>query len=306
MLTQTYQKVFWIKDLSFDENILLSILNSKINFKKSHGKSNSIYLDVNELSQLLGKSMDSIYYVLNALRNKNIISSTTKMNAKGITYKEHSIIDDTIFTGKPYNNIPVNTSVSVSLSVLALLSEISTRSFLAADKESILFTAKDAEERFGIKKATYQRYINTLIKEDYITKVETYTYSLTEKAKLLFDFQKDSTNIKEDATDSQNKNNHFINQTHKSLVLKEDATQTESVKEKATAMVSVSVKIEHLLVETKMTQQELAQKMDIAPSTLSSKMTKDRWSQKDIEKVCKALDCTYDPVFTLNKSGKKF
>ncbi len=68
----------------------------------------------------------------------------------------------------------------------------------------------------------------------------------------------------------------------------------------------VSAKVEHLLVERKMTQKELAEKMNIAPSTLSSKFSKDSWSEKDIQKVCEALNCTYDPRFTLNDNGKTF
>lgn len=68
----------------------------------------------------------------------------------------------------------------------------------------------------------------------------------------------------------------------------------------------VSAKIEHLLVERKISQKDLAEKMNIAPSTLSTKITKDSWSERDIQRVCEALDVTYDPVFIMNDSGKKF
>lgn len=227
MSAQTYQKVFWIKELSFDENVVLSILNSKLNFKKLNGKYGAAYLDVKAISKMLGKSADSIYHVINLLRDKKYIRSVTAVSVKGVTYKKHSIINTNIFKGKKFNNIPLNASVSVSLPVLSMLSEISTKSYLTHHSESILFTAKDAEERFGIKKRTYHRYINTLIQEGYIYKIDTYTYSLTEKSKMLFNFSIEVTENQTDVaenqtgvTENQTNNNHPSNLSDISLIKK--------------------------------------------------------------------------------------
>ena len=67
----------------------------------------------------------------------------------------------------------------------------------------------------------------------------------------------------------------------------------------------VAKKIKHLLVERDLTMTELAELLGTGKSNLSKKITRDNFSEKEIQEIATVLDCQYDIVFTMNDTGKQ-
>lgn len=70
-------------------------------------------------------------------------------------------------------------------------------------------------------------------------------------------------------------------------------------------ILSAAKKIKILLVERELTLTDLAKMLNKSPSTLSGKMTRDNFTEKDLKQIADLLDYDYEAVFTDRKSGRK-
>ena len=64
-------------------------------------------------------------------------------------------------------------------------------------------------------------------------------------------------------------------------------------------------KIKMLLVERKMTLTDLSKLLDRSLSTLSGKMTRDNFSERDLKQIADVLNFEYEAVFTDKETGNK-
>ena len=70
--------------------------------------------------------------------------------------------------------------------------------------------------------------------------------------------------------------------------------------------ITVGDKIKIVLEYRKMTKQELAARMGYkSPSAIYNKLDRDNFSEDDLKKICKILDCSYDIVIRMNDTGKE-
>lgn len=67
----------------------------------------------------------------------------------------------------------------------------------------------------------------------------------------------------------------------------------------------MAIKIRTLLLERKMTIKELAEKIGTNGNNLSNKLSRDNFSEKELQEIAEALDCDYDATFTMRDTGKK-
>lgn len=67
----------------------------------------------------------------------------------------------------------------------------------------------------------------------------------------------------------------------------------------------MAIKIRTLLLERKMTIKELALKIGTNGNNLSNKLSRDNFSEKELQEIAEALDCDYDATFTMRDTGKK-
>lgn len=67
----------------------------------------------------------------------------------------------------------------------------------------------------------------------------------------------------------------------------------------------MAIKIRTLLLERKMTIKELAEKIGTNGNNLSNKLSRDNFSEKELQEIADALDCDYDATFTMRDTGKK-
>ncbi|NLV86949.1 MAG: helix-turn-helix transcriptional regulator [Clostridiales bacterium] len=67
----------------------------------------------------------------------------------------------------------------------------------------------------------------------------------------------------------------------------------------------VSEKIRILLIKRKMTMSELADKMETTPQNLSNKLSRDNFTQKEMQSMSRALACKLDISFTLEETGEQ-
>ena len=67
---------------------------------------------------------------------------------------------------------------------------------------------------------------------------------------------------------------------------------------------SATKKIKILLVERDMTLTELSKLLNKSLSTMSDKMKRDNFSEKDLRKIAEVLNYDYDIVFTDKDTGK--
>lgn len=64
-------------------------------------------------------------------------------------------------------------------------------------------------------------------------------------------------------------------------------------------------KIKFMLIQRNMTMTALAKKLDIALPTLSIKMKRDNFAEKDLKKIADILNFDYEAVFTDRETGKQ-
>ncbi len=67
---------------------------------------------------------------------------------------------------------------------------------------------------------------------------------------------------------------------------------------------SATKKIKILLVEREMTLTDLSKRLNKSLSTMSEKMTRDNFSEKELKKIAEALNYDYDIIFTDKDTGK--
>ena len=68
---------------------------------------------------------------------------------------------------------------------------------------------------------------------------------------------------------------------------------------------SAAKKIKMLLVERDMTLTDLSKLLNKSLSTMSSKMIRDNFSEKDLKQIADLLDYDYEAVFTDRNTGKQ-
>ena len=64
-------------------------------------------------------------------------------------------------------------------------------------------------------------------------------------------------------------------------------------------------KIKIMLIQRNMTMTKLAEELDIALPTLSVKMKRDNFAEKDLKKIADILNFDYEAVFTDRETGKQ-
>lgn len=67
---------------------------------------------------------------------------------------------------------------------------------------------------------------------------------------------------------------------------------------------SVAKKIKILLAERDMTLTDLSKLLGKSVSTISDKMKRDNFSEKDLKTIAEVLNCDYDIVFINKDTGK--
>lgn len=67
---------------------------------------------------------------------------------------------------------------------------------------------------------------------------------------------------------------------------------------------SAAKKIKMLLVAREMTLKDLSQLLHRSPSTLSTKMTRDNFSEKDLIQIAELLNFDCEIIFTDKETGK--
>lgn len=67
----------------------------------------------------------------------------------------------------------------------------------------------------------------------------------------------------------------------------------------------VSDKIRILLIKRKMTMSELADKIETTPQNLSNKLSRDNFTEKEMQTIADALACKVDIAFTLEETGEQ-
>lgn len=68
---------------------------------------------------------------------------------------------------------------------------------------------------------------------------------------------------------------------------------------------SAAKKIKMLLVEREMTLTDLSKQLNRSLSTMSGKMARDNFSEKDLKEIADTLNFDYEAVFTDRETGKK-
>ena len=68
---------------------------------------------------------------------------------------------------------------------------------------------------------------------------------------------------------------------------------------------SAAKKIKMLLVEREMILTALSERLNKSLSTMSDKMRRDNFSEKDLKKIVEVLNYNYDIVFTDKDTGKQ-
>lgn len=67
---------------------------------------------------------------------------------------------------------------------------------------------------------------------------------------------------------------------------------------------SAAKKIKILLVQREMTLTDLSKQLNKSLSTMSDKMRRDNFSEKDLQKIAEVLNYDYEIVFTDKETGK--
>jgi DNA-binding Xre family transcriptional regulator len=61
-----------------------------------------------------------------------------------------------------------------------------------------------------------------------------------------------------------------------------------------------------LVARDNMSEAELARRVRETPQNFNRKMKRDNFSFADLEKIAKALNCTFEAVFMTNDTGRTF
>jgi hypothetical protein len=64
-------------------------------------------------------------------------------------------------------------------------------------------------------------------------------------------------------------------------------------------------KIKVILKRRNMTLAQLAEKTGQSRQNMSNKMSRDNFTEKDLQEIAHALDCSYKATFTMNDTGEE-
>jgi len=69
---------------------------------------------------------------------------------------------------------------------------------------------------------------------------------------------------------------------------------------------ALSDRIRILLIKRgNISEAELARRLGISPQNLNNKMKRDNFTEKDLQEIAAALDCTFSVSFKLNDTGEE-
>lgn len=68
---------------------------------------------------------------------------------------------------------------------------------------------------------------------------------------------------------------------------------------------AMAEKVRILLVKRKITVTDLAKRLGISQSNLSNKLSRDNFSEKELQQIAEALNCDLDISFTLRDTGEQ-
>ena len=68
---------------------------------------------------------------------------------------------------------------------------------------------------------------------------------------------------------------------------------------------AMAEKFRILLVKRKITVTDLAKRLGISQSNLSNKLSRDNFSEKELQQIAEALNCDLDISFTLRDTGEQ-
>lgn len=69
---------------------------------------------------------------------------------------------------------------------------------------------------------------------------------------------------------------------------------------------ALSDRIRILLIKRgNISEAELARRLNISPQNLNNKMKRDNFTEKDLQEIATALDCTFTVSFKLNDTGEE-
>lgn len=68
---------------------------------------------------------------------------------------------------------------------------------------------------------------------------------------------------------------------------------------------AMAEKVRILLVKRKITVTDLAKRLGMSQSNLSNKLSRDNFSEKELQEIAEALNCDLDIRFTLRDTGEQ-
>lgn len=68
---------------------------------------------------------------------------------------------------------------------------------------------------------------------------------------------------------------------------------------------TVGEKLRILLARRKMSISELARRSGQSRQNLSNKLSRNNFSEQELQRLCEALDCGFEIIFTMNDTGDK-
>lgn len=69
---------------------------------------------------------------------------------------------------------------------------------------------------------------------------------------------------------------------------------------------ALSDRIRILLIKRgNISEAELARRLGVSPQNLNNKMKRDNFTEKDLQEIAAALDCTFTVSFKLNDTGEE-
>lgn len=69
---------------------------------------------------------------------------------------------------------------------------------------------------------------------------------------------------------------------------------------------AMAEKIRILLIKNgNISEAELARRINTSPQNFNSKMKRDNFTEKDLQEIAKALNCTYKSSFIINSTGEE-
>ena len=77
------------------------------------------------------------------------------------------------------------------------------------------------------------------------------------------------------------------------------------MQERKVISMGMSEKIRILLIKRgNLSQTELAKKLNTSPQNLNDKLKRDNFTERELQAIASALDCTFTATFTMNDTGE--